>query len=70
MTHVVRRQVTCSREEGLLTIAVDLLHRDKPDVVRWRDIARAYTVFTLAMDAGAGTLAAMDRRLHATAFKR
>jgi len=27
-------------------------------------------VFTLAMDAGAGTLAAMDRRLHATAFKR
>jgi hypothetical protein len=52
-----------------LTISVDLLHRDKPELVRWRDIARAYAVFTLAMDAGGGTLEATDRRLHASAFK-
>jgi hypothetical protein len=62
-------RLACSREEDLLTISVDLLHRDKPELVRWRDIAHAYAVFTLAMDAGAGTLEAMDRRLHRTAFK-
>ncbi len=62
-------RLTCSREGHLLTISVDLLRRDKPELVRWRDIARAYAVFTLAMDAGGGTLEATDRRLHASAFK-
>jgi hypothetical protein len=62
-------RLTCAREEDLLTISVDLLRRDTPELLRWRDIARAYAVFTLAMELGAGTLLAMDRRLRATAFK-
>jgi hypothetical protein len=62
-------RLTCAREDDLLTISVDLMRRDKPELVRWRDIEKAYAVFTLAMDAGAGTLEATDRRLRRTAFK-
>jgi hypothetical protein len=62
-------RLICAREEDLLTISVDLMRRDKPGLVRWRDIEKAYAVFTLAMDAGAGTLEATDRRLRGTAFK-
>ena len=43
-------RLSICREQGLLTISIDLLRSPSPLLVRWREVPAAYIAFTLSMD--------------------
>jgi hypothetical protein len=62
-------KLSTAREDGKLVISFDLLRADKPQRVRWSDVATAYAVFTLAMQGASGTLDEFDRMCRALAYE-
>ncbi len=55
-------QLVVAREEGMLTISLDLFKAPPPATIRWSEVGTAWVAFTLAMDGAAGSLEAFDRR--------
>jgi hypothetical protein len=59
--------LSIERDGETLNLAVDVL--SAPGLVRWRDLASAYMVFTAAMDGGEGSLSAFDQRVAGVSFQ-
>lgn len=60
---------TVAREGGLLTLSFDLLNGNEPVPVRWADQARAFAVFTLAVEDSSEPLSRFSDRMRAAHFR-
>jgi len=60
---------TAAREDGALALSFDLLHEKAPVTVRWADQARAFAVFTLAVEDSADSLPRFVERMRAATFR-